>query len=495
MVLSLFQNYRHKKGSALLTEEKGVTFVSAVILVAVMSLSIWASLVLSDVILKAKSISTTEDEMQIIVNGLLSFYRDCDQFVTDSGDAAADFLDLETQPLAARFEGTASLQSYRQSVWDGPYVRGGYDEDKDGDTVDFIQEYFKDAWNKPYIYDYTAGATTATITSYGLNRAAGGGDDVVITITANDVVEEKIRNTKGELAYINARKEELETRYDNAGETFSPVGFDIDNLFQTYGCDTTGLISHWKMDEGSWDGVAPDAVDSQGSNDGTAYGGVTTVFTGKLGRCGSFDGVDDYVNIPGYYLSTATAGGAIESWFNKAGDSSGSNSAGGIFSNGGSSRPLVYVLNTENIQIYWSGASGMLVGGGEYTNTYSISEDEWYHVVFSWTEDHYYLYLNAVLKEDNAFIPSTPISGDSLIGKYSADNVLNGFIDEVRIWSRALPASDVFQEYLRGVYLTDWAYKYDEWQSEYAWDSGNGVFYSFGPDRVTGGDDDIYQSE
>jgi hypothetical protein len=58
-----------------------------------------------------------------------------------------------------------------------------------------------------------------------------------------------------------------------------------------------------------------------------------------------------------------------------------------------------------------------------------------------------------------------------------------------------LPASDVLLEYLRGTYLVDWAYKYDEWQMEYQWDSANDEFYSCGRDRVAGTDDDIYQTE
>ena len=207
-----------------------------------------------------------------------------------------------------------------------------------------------------------------------------------------------------------------------------------------------------------------------------------------------FDGADDYVAITGYYLSTAATEGAIEAWFNKTGDSSGTNFAGGVFRNGGSARPLVYVLNTDNIQVHWNGAIGMPVAN-EYTNIYSISENKWYHLVFSWTEDYYYLYLDGTLKESNAFMPSTPVSGDSLIGKYGSDNVFNGALDEVRLWSRNLPSSDVFQEYLRGSYLTDWSYKYDEWGNAYVWDGANKVFYSYGPDRAAGGGDDIYQSQ
>ena len=75
MFLTLLQNYFKKIKRRLLPQD-GVTFVSAVILVAVMSLSIWATLVLSDIILKARSVRTTEEEMAMIAAGLLSFYQD-----------------------------------------------------------------------------------------------------------------------------------------------------------------------------------------------------------------------------------------------------------------------------------------------------------------------------------------------------------------------------------------------------------------------------------
>ncbi|MDP8216973.1 MAG: LamG domain-containing protein [Candidatus Kaelpia imicola] len=506
MVLSLSQNYRYKISSTL-SREQGVTFVSAVILVAVMSLSIWASLVLSDVILKAKSVGTTESEMEIIAEGLLNFYRDCDQFITDTGVLSTDFLDLETQPLAPRFEGTPSLQSYRQSAWDGPYVRGGYDEDKDGDTVDFIQEYFKDAWNKTYIYDYTAGATSATITSYGLNRATGGGDDIVVTVTADGVVEEKIRKTKEELAYINARKEELETRYDNAGETWPPVGFDIDSLFSTYGCDTTGLVSHWKMDEAVWSGVANEVVDSVGTNHGTgqptgaSYTGPTTVFTGKLGRCGSFDGTDDYVNsinvdswirtvnditVTGWYYHNADTNGAP--WYILT-NTSPIGSADGFWWHIKYTGNIFYLRTEDNVN-----------GESDGTGTPFVSENTWYHIATVVGEDKFHVYVNGDIywawTPNNDFSWANINSDTAYFGIGRSYNIGSDCkLDEVRIWSRPLTPADIFQEYLRGPYLTDWAYKYDEWQSEYAWDSGDDVFYSFGPDRVTGSADDIYQSE
>jgi len=461
----------------------GITFVSVVILVAVISLSVWSALVLSDIILKSQTVETTEQEMEAIREGLYNFYRDCDQFVKDTNVIATDFADLESQPAAARFEGSSSLQSYRQSRWDGPYIQDSYDDNG----------YTQDAWKTDYVYNYTAGATSCTLTSYGLNRASGGGDDITITIYADDIVAEKIRKTKEELAYINAKKDELETRYNNAGQTWPPTGFSIDDLFKTYGADTTDLVAWWKMDEASWNGTSGEVVDSQGSNNGTAYGGVTTVSTSKLGRCGSFDGTDDYVDV-GNAASITTgleSGFTLEAWIKTS-----SAQIQRIIDNDYLENSLSFnVKDTQVIQLSVNTGSWESIEG----NT-DIVDNAWHHVVGLYDGSEIKLYIDGQSDATPISI-GTPVfyqntvhigvKGQDLPGTYTQP--FDGLIDEVRIWSRALTSTDVFQEYLRGPYLTDWAYKYDEWETEYAWDSINDEFYSYGPDKASGGGDDITQ--
>ncbi len=53
------------------------------------------------------------------------------------------------------------------------------------------------------------------------------------------------------------------------------------------------------MDEVLWDGTPDEAADSSGSNNnGTATNGAVTIAGGKFGMTGSFDGIDDYINVP-----------------------------------------------------------------------------------------------------------------------------------------------------------------------------------------------------
>ena len=60
-----------------------------------------------------------------------------------------------------------------------------------------------------------------------------------------------------------------------------------------------GSIAAWSMDEESWDGINYDVLDSsENNNDGIAEGGANTTEDDEFGIVGSFDGVDDYIEIP-----------------------------------------------------------------------------------------------------------------------------------------------------------------------------------------------------
>ena len=61
---------------------------------------------------------------------------------------------------------------------------------------------------------------------------------------------------------------------------------------QTNADITTGLVSHYKLDEAS----GTTAVDSTGANNGTLTNNPAWT-TGKIGNGLSFDGTNDYVNI------------------------------------------------------------------------------------------------------------------------------------------------------------------------------------------------------
>ncbi len=67
----------------------------------------------------------------------------------------------------------------------------------------------------------------------------------------------------------------------------------------TPGGDVSSGVGYWKMDEAKWSAAAGDVKDaSTNANHGRAYNGPTTTWGGQVLKAGSFDGVNDYVEIP-----------------------------------------------------------------------------------------------------------------------------------------------------------------------------------------------------
>src|SRR5450759_5412343 len=73
---------------------------------------------------------------------------------------------------------------------------------------------------------------------------------------------------------------------------------------------THGLVGYWKFDEGT----GTNATDSSGmGNNGTLTNGPTWT-TGKVGGALSFDGTDDYVNVPDNPSLDMSGNLTIEFW-------------------------------------------------------------------------------------------------------------------------------------------------------------------------------------
>jgi hypothetical protein len=80
-----------------------------------------------------------------------------------------------------------------------------------------------------------------------------------------------------------------------------------------------------------------------------------------------------------------------------------------------------------------------------------MSDNVWYHVVAVWNGTHNIVYLNGVAGTAVANTPSFSANAYDLhIGRWNSNNAyaFNGSIDEVKIYNRALSASQIQQSYL-----------------------------------------------
>jgi len=206
----------------------------------------------------------------------------------------------------------------------------------------------------------------------------------------------------------------------------------------------SSMVSYWKFDEGS----GTIASDSVGTNDGT-NGPVWT--SGKVDSALSFDGVDDYADIPDTSELRFTTGTplTLEAW---------------IKINTLKQNPIIIkpdeTSSTEGYQFsvtsdgrLFFGIAGWGLGWNmRVYSTNTVSVNQWTHVAVVYSGSGIAdLYINGQLETPSSTqdtgsayysVGTTPL----LIGS-GRNHYFNGTIDEVAIYNRALSAEEIQQHY------------------------------------------------
>jgi hypothetical protein len=205
----------------------------------------------------------------------------------------------------------------------------------------------------------------------------------------------------------------------------------------------------------AWYKAEGNAKDIQNGNNGTLQNG-TTFATGKVGQGFLFDGVDDLVSIPDN-PALKPARVTVDAWvkFNSLDSTTSGMATAGY-------QYLVFKQNTRSgnfegyalvkARINGSDKFGFGVTSADGTqygasSTTSISIGQFYHVAGTYDGSNVKLYVNGVLE---ATAPATlmldygtqPVFLGSS-GNAFFDGKLNGVLDEVEIFSRALAQSEI----------------------------------------------------
>ena len=227
-------------------------------------------------------------------------------------------------------------------------------------------------------------------------------------------------------------------------------------VFPTVNADyPEGIISYWKLDEGSGT-VAYDSVDA---NDGTIYG--ATWASGQVKGALSFDGVDDYVEVGTVIDVSEQDAITIEAWFNPELPSTvpaDSNTFAGIDFGEKTVGHVCLRTMTGGIPKFQMVIERTVLKGIGARALSVFNPGQWYHVVGIVTLDIIELYVDAVLQEskslDGAPVKLGDITDDRLrIGGGSGDLGLKyypGILDEVAVYNRALSADEIEYHYCLG---------------------------------------------
>ncbi len=201
----------------------------------------------------------------------------------------------------------------------------------------------------------------------------------------------------------------------------------------------------WTFD----DGTASDV--SGNGNDGVIHGAVFTDDTPNymLGKSLRFDGVNDFVDCGNGPSLNITDEITIEIWVKPADSPSANRPLVG--KNDGSSLLYYYGIRANGGSSY---VSMVKVGGTYYSSPpVSLTVGQWSHLVMTYDGESLRLYANGDFVGQNT-APSGKIEAAPsrhVYINYNSGNRWKGLIDEVRIYSQALPEQAIRQRYLAGL--------------------------------------------
>ncbi len=206
---------------------------------------------------------------------------------------------------------------------------------------------------------------------------------------------------------------------------------------------SSGLISHFKLDEVSGTTV----TDSAGSTNGTVVGGNPTWMAGKIGSGSlNLNGTNQYVDVPNFNAINGLNTVSISFWVKPSAVSK------PFITKWGTGRLFEIGSNGTSLSVIWRiGGTG---GGGtslsQTTSNNTLTTGVWNHVVVVYNSPSSIVYVNGnqVGSVNGAGGSLNSSVNDSLrIGWNNIPSFYSGDIDDVRIYNRSVTSQEVYDLY------------------------------------------------
>lgn len=211
----------------------------------------------------------------------------------------------------------------------------------------------------------------------------------------------------------------------------------------------TGLVGYWSFEEGT--GTKAGDMSGNGNTGTLTNMAENDWVNGKLGKALDFDGSNDYVGLFSNPLSSMSASSAAM-WIKLNNLLLGSGGYSPTFLN-------LYTDTNNNLRIAHDEAGpGRIVvsyisGGtqrGRQTSAGKVTANSWYHIAYTFDGTNLKIYINGIVSDESA--QSWGVGGVNLIGSRDATTgAINGTMDEVRIYNRALEQSEITALYNSGL--------------------------------------------
>ena len=214
-------------------------------------------------------------------------------------------------------------------------------------------------------------------------------------------------------------------------------------------CADTGLIGVWKFDEQSGD-VAIDSS-SSGANDGILTSSSARSSTGcRFGSCLNLNGTDQYAAVNPSLLNFGTSNFTVEGWIKTAGAVSSQT----LVSKQESGDQPGYTLDVAStgIAFFRVNPAGVPPPDRVVLGAKLVNNNAWHHIAGVRTGSTIKLYVDGNLDGSSTSTSTANVDSiySTLIGAYgdptipaSLQNFVNGQVDEVRVWNKALAPSEI----------------------------------------------------
>jgi hypothetical protein len=189
---------------------------------------------------------------------------------------------------------------------------------------------------------------------------------------------------------------------------------------------------------------SPETDYSGSDNDGSLVGNASFTTTNcQLGGCMEFDGSGDIYQIDGILDDMTPTRGTVEGWIRTDVLSDYSY----LFAHF-STNNRIYLYSHTDGSLRTSLGSNLDVGISSTLMTVGV----WYHAAVVWEDGNFSLYLNGVEEDSGTYSGLTGLGSIAGLGGQAAGSqYLNGAVDEVHIYNRALPADMILESYNNGI--------------------------------------------
>ncbi len=228
---------------------------------------------------------------------------------------------------------------------------------------------------------------------------------------------------------------------------------------KSYAQQVHALLGHeargvWDFDEGAQDTCAgsKDVCDTSGYGNHGTISGASYVTSDLNGYALSFNGSSDYVKIDGIVVSNPSSL-TISSWFKKQGN--GDNYECVLHQSSDTSIGNSSYWMGVDLDDYFTATIGARTGIGWAAGQTNVKANlgEWNYLVASWNGSIVKIYINGEYNKQYSLATYSNLTTPTRIGA-SSDGLnyrFNGLIDEVRIYTAALPAAEIQEYYVKGL--------------------------------------------